>query len=1048
MTALLCGHDWMLNDFRSSGIPDRLTLANAQWLGEKAALSALIEDQVDKMQKVTSYVTRGVAMLLKKYEFVEQGGWIAYGTTLNGATAETPIFKPQAPRKASKGFGEQKEKLIKYETPPGSTAVPLLPFVDAETEANLYQKYKVTALEGETFWQVVHRCNLPIAITEGLKKALKLINEGIPAIALRGITCWHQKGILELHDPLKPFVTPDRKIHIIFDQDEKLATRAKVYQQILKLGTVLEKDGCKVTVPIWEPSEGKGIDDALVQQANPAQWLQHTLKAALGFQQYKRQNCVPGLLAAIQRLNRLSYRIERETEGEYLPELPKLKLGYLHALCAAMNSGKTYRTIRDWIAQCRTLGILAIVLAPLNSLGQQTAQEAGLPHIHDFGHSEEEQTALWAMVRHQGGLVLCPNSLHRLPDWLMATPIALFLDEANATIYHTLSGDTTCARYQQVTGLFAQVMRHAITTGCIVMAEANLPDRAVKLVQELAGVDKDKVRVFSHQKQADPWNCVLYQGPVNGFRYRLMETVNFGRKLLIVTSSQAEAVKLEKALAANGAIKVIRIDGQTNQKGCFDGFFNDPDQWLKDHQPDILILSPSARTGVSIEGGVSAQNAYFSEVWGYFSCLATDSHMQLLGRYRPPVPRHIYTLPLILGTSDEMLGYSSAISARWELNIKAMTALAGMESPQQTADEITCLNYMAAAVSVSGLQKRIAFDALQADLKTAGHHVTVTKVAENRATTQLWKTIQEQIWRNDAQKMAETPIDPQQHTLEWANDSLESMETTEANRIRALKVIYRHQFPGILFDDAEECYQSIIKDRGKLARGARFQAEAENPEALKDQDIAEARKVLSGQYRAFHKLPRRYALAVILQKTGILELLNLDSTYSNHDPRAIATHQICLKHQREILYWLRLQIKPEHTPIQTVNKLLAKLGLGAEVIRKEGSRGTQTKIWRVMGLDDPLRTRLLEAVRARLASRSLNSLIKEDPPIQAESTENSSSPKEEINLSPGQKFRWSRSGEVLLAQSIQGGIVLGKRLGALMNWVSAYIPLSEVELVV
>ena len=90
-------------------------------------------------------------------------------------------------------------------------ATPLLPRVDPETAQLIYDRYHVTPEPNETFWQVVKRCCLPIALTEGLKKALALIAHGIPAMALRGITQWHQKGTKTLHPAIAGLLSPRSK---------------------------------------------------------------------------------------------------------------------------------------------------------------------------------------------------------------------------------------------------------------------------------------------------------------------------------------------------------------------------------------------------------------------------------------------------------------------------------------------------------------------------------------------------------------------------------------------------------------------------------------------------------------------------------------------------------------------------------------------------------------------------------------------------------------------------------------------------------------------
>lgn len=254
-----------LTEFQASAIPDRLTGANIKWVEGEYAVQILVEHAIAKAQKNTSYVTVPARKILDRYQFVSDGGWVAYGCNPIGTEqGDVAYFKPLNPR-----VDFERHRKIKYETPPGCEALPIQPWVDIVTAQAIYRRYGVTPLEGETFWQVVRRCNLPIVITEGLKKALSLIAHGLPAIALRGIACWHRKGTLELFPALSCFATHHRKIYIAFDQDEKRRTIRDVKAQAFKLGNVLEQVGCQVRVLKWDRNLGKGIDDAIAfQEAN------------------------------------------------------------------------------------------------------------------------------------------------------------------------------------------------------------------------------------------------------------------------------------------------------------------------------------------------------------------------------------------------------------------------------------------------------------------------------------------------------------------------------------------------------------------------------------------------------------------------------------------------------------------------------------------------------------------------------------------------------------------------------------------------------------
>ncbi len=997
------GFQQFLNEFQKSKIPDRLTLANVQWIDGEAAIELLASEAIANAQRVTSYATSPARQILDRYQFMAAGGWYAVGTTLDGSLASIPYVKPAQPREATeyKGFGiAPKIKTVKYETPQGMEAAPLLPFVDDETAQELYDRYQIAPLDGESFWQCWRRHCLPIALTEGLKKALALIAHGIPAIALRGITQWHRKDEAAIHPVIAAIVTPGQKVVIFFDQDEKASTQKNVRTQILKLGAALTKAGCKPHVALWNSTTGKGVDDALFTLGDGAQtWLDAVLTDAIDLGTYKRDSRILNALENLKRLNGLTYPVERATQGEYLPTLPTLQPGAIHVLSANMNAGKTTRIGADWV---KTSIAFNLVLSPTNATGEQTAFDWGLPHIHAYGTDADSQAALWADAVHRGGIVMCAESLHRVPGWIWSKPVNLILDEANQVIHSLTEGDTLGNRYADILERFTAAARHSIGNGAIVLSEDGLPDRAVNFIRSISGAET--VRVFTHKKESDPWDTTVYRGQASGFRALLTETVDAGNRIIYVASSQREGERVERAIGKlTPARRVVRIDSDTNEGGRFTGFFEQPDQWLQENQPDILILSPSAKSGVSIEGGVSVENAYFSAVWGYFPVLGTDTHSQLLGRYRPPVPRVVFCPDFILSSADESLLSPRAIKRRLGLNARAIAGVYGVgELLTTTSDEdselkgtiqAAVLDYLASAKAAIGNQKLIAHIALTQKLKSAGHNVTCEALLKDGDTVKLWKAITEEIEREEATAIATAAID-HRHTIEWARKQLQGLDVSKADRILAQKVIYRDQFPGLMFDRPEECYQALTRDYGAMARGVRLQAKAENLDGAKHDDDAAVKAILSGNVKALHRLPRSYVQALLIAQSGILDLLD-GSIYSNGDPRCQKVKEWALKFSNEISYWLRLQIDDGQTPIEIGHKLLKKLGLerdktdrpgAVQMVDRKGKRGSNSERFRVDLDFDPIRARLLEAARRKLSESVTSVCNREIEPIQTDVT--------------------------------------------------------------
>ncbi|MFM7324938.1 MAG: hypothetical protein ACKO4L_08400, partial [Nodosilinea sp.] len=358
-------------------------------------------------------------------------------------------------------------------------------------------------------------------------------------------------------------------------------------------------------------------------------------KHALTLTQYRRRATIARAAAV---LSAELPSAQRQTTGEYLPQLPPLRRGAIQWLDAPMNSGKTVRMGADWVRPWVAAGGLAVVLSPLNSLGMQTAQDWDLPHIHDYKTDSDSRQALEADISQRGGIVACFNSVHRVLSLLPGDrPLLLVLDEAAQVLTNAGEGGTLKGNWAERWEDFISLTRR---TAAIALAEAGLDDATITLVKQLSGVPL--VLGNRHQKEGQPWDVEIHQAtPLSGFRANLLTALGAGENILFVSSSQAEGRRLERAAQQKG-IKVIRIDSETNEGGRYRDFFECPEAWLYQAQPQLLILSPSAKTGLSIEGGIGADGAYFGAVYGYFPSLDTDTHMQLLGRYRPAVPRVIW----------------------------------------------------------------------------------------------------------------------------------------------------------------------------------------------------------------------------------------------------------------------------------------------------------------------------------------------------------------------------------------------------------------------
>jgi hypothetical protein len=170
---------------------------------------------------------------------------------------------------------------IKYETPTGG-GTPFIyldiPLMILEEIANQYQiilpeDYKNWKIRDKWQW-IRNHPQIPLFITEGVKKAASLISQGKITIASFSITTHSEKasvGKSSWHTNLKPELLwllekrSGRTIYLVFDAaDIKETSRRAVKRETQKIAKKLRKYG-SVKVITWDDKSCKGIDDFLAK---------------------------------------------------------------------------------------------------------------------------------------------------------------------------------------------------------------------------------------------------------------------------------------------------------------------------------------------------------------------------------------------------------------------------------------------------------------------------------------------------------------------------------------------------------------------------------------------------------------------------------------------------------------------------------------------------------------------------------------------------------------------------------------------------------------
>jgi hypothetical protein len=746
-----------------------------------------------------------------------------------------------------------------------------------------------------------------IAIAEGLATAVSIFEAtGIPTVV--GFSCGNLPAVAETFRQRYP----KAKILVCGDQGRGSGHALKAARAV--------KGQCRIPVL----SNGTDFND--LHQSEGLAAVRDQIELGLPWEAQRILSVDPP-------------KADRTTEGNYLPQLPELQLGAINWIAAGMGSGKTVRIGSDWVKAWRARGGVTVVLSPLNSLGQQTAQDWGIPHLHSHHTSREGQRLLQAEIADSGGIVACLNSVHRVKSLIPRDrPLLVVIDEACQTLTDAAVGNTLGSAWAD---RWADTIALLWDAEAVVLAEDGLDQATIDLVSELSGKPVTGIR---HHRKQDPWQVTLYRATApTGYRAKLFDALTAGERILYVSSAQADCERMA-AWATEQGIRHHRIDSTTNEAGNYRAFFEDPDSWLRRETPQLLILSPSGKTGLSIEGSITAP-PWFDAVWGYFPTLDVDTALQMLGRYRPAVPRHIWAAAYVTPEPGENpnpiaeLRYLSGQAQSW-------AKLAEVQ-PETDPAQAPLDRYLATRRARAWAQKTNLADYLGSQLRAAGHAVTVIwHDQRDPEVADTWRRIQDDLALGISDESGNIDLTPEQDP-KWAREILSGLDTTRSQRLAARKVLQIEKFPGLDWG-SPALWLAAVYGRRPLAKGASLWAESFAVDSLRVADTAEARKILAKPLAAKHHLPTRSKQAALAAQfvpllTGILGGGTIHPT-GKAEAQIVA---LARQHSSEIKRLWRITITGEETTTATVNKLSRKFGLTVERRNRISVKGSRLWVYRV-----------------------------------------------------------------------------------------------------
>ncbi|WP_298913540.1 plasmid replication protein, CyRepA1 family [uncultured Nostoc sp.] len=881
---------------------------------------------------------------MRRYAHLSNGGWWCDGiNVITWLDSLWGCLKPNTPRIDENG------KLIKYEHPLKVDTEIFALRVPARIWELISRRYDVALPENyqslpySDFWRwVIKNTQIPIILCEGCKKAAAILSCGYVAIGLPGVWggCRRLKdeygensGAPYLIPQLTVFAQPGRRIYFCFDADTKRTAIRTVNCAIAKTAKLLSLRGCEVRVMGWHPALGKGIDDLIV---------------ACGREQFDIVYCNVQKLDEwnTRQLRRLTYTPDLSLNQRYLGEISIPSGKQLIGFVSPKNTGKTH--LLQWLTDpiIRAGERKVLVITHRVQLATQLVKKLGLPFIDELKETEEGS--------HFGmGLVI--DSLHPKskakfnPDewkgcWLI-------LDEIMQLIWHLLNSTTCQSDRVAIIKNFKRLLLNVVNYGGkIFIADADLNDIGIDFIKGIIGQEIDTFLVENTFKFVEPWQISLVRGnnPAQLIKV-LTQKLENGKKCFVALSGQRASSKWgSRNLEAYyrkllPQLRILRIDSKTTITpahpafGCTDNL----NEVVKDY--DLILTTSTIETGVSIE------EKHFDYVFGIFQGVqTTDGVRQHLSRYRPPVPRYIWLAPVGINRVGNGSNSVKALLAgeykKNRANIKKLVDLGFEESIEGNFESI-CINTWAKLGAIINDGMNSYDKQIISDLKDEGHIICELSENESPETAEVEATKQA-IYENckeeytghcESVAVSESLTDEQFLKLDKQNCKTEEQQLQ--HRKGEIERRYNILATSDLVEKDDKNWYSLIRLHYYLGTGREFLPDREinvMSTALKNGDgdyfIPDTNKSLIGK-----KIDALYWLQ-------FNELMQVDEISNNHQ-LAIELLEKGKKNSYDLKLVLNVDFAKIKTPMEACRRLSALIGHKLPLLRKEGNRNQQIRIY-------------------------------------------------------------------------------------------------------
>ena len=674
-----------------------------------------------------------------------------------------------------------------------------------------------------------------------------------------------------------------------------------------------------------------------------------------------------------KKLNSLTYTPNTELNQRFLGELPLPAPGTIFVISSACKTGKTH-SLKELIAKHRAAypNAKVILITYRRTLAKQTAKRLGIINLQDLRGKG------YRAIQNAREIIFVLDSNDKIDIDAIPPNSLIILDEGDALLKHGLEGGTLKGRQAEILSLFQKTLNKVLGDGgSVLLGEDDLTDLSIDTLKAITG-NQYPVDLTVNRFQPSHWDVSIGDGSKAGVTKRMIDYLREGERVMLVTSAQkyGEEVALIVNQEFDGSKKVVRLDAKTVE--TLHSLVEDPNVWLKDAGIDLLICSPTAESGFNITIDV------FDRVIGYFVSGETRTHIQLLERYRPDVPREIFCLKFSnFGDANGRSLLPSNVLKDWKLKFR-QTAMVNQVEQSLQADiesEATLANRLERFKNPSEEQEvwnqaaanfkarangasAAMLERLTNVLKDRGHNVTPTKWERDDRFKDLHKQARREIDLREANRFSNA--DAHGLALDEAHAILNSGTASQDDRLIAYKRVVQDDLPGAPLDDTDFVLKALIENFGQFRRQTEFLFLCQNSDVASFLDKKAFKSQLDKPFIMLGRF-RHNRLKVDLMG-GIFETLMMiarSENYRETDELVQAVKEWAVKNAFEIWRVLQAKITEDQTAIDIVSKLLRKLGYKPKTIKHERDGKKRIRVWKVIDVDCPHRQEILKALHLK-----------------------------------------------------------------------------------